>query len=139
MIAGWLANKALGMLIFCIACLAPFLLVGMIVQTVRIDGLDLGGLYLVQGYKAEAASAEHDLDTLRSNQASLRHGLDVCNTSVDSIAKAAGMMTANAKALIDAAAPLRSAAAGAVKVINAIKSTRETCPTADSIFTEGFR
>lgn len=139
MIAGWLAGKASGIIIFCVACLSVVLLPMVIVQTVRIDGLDLGGWYAVQGYKPQLERAQTDLATLHANNAALDHGLNTCNASVDALKKAGDIFTANAQKLIDAANGMASRANTNAAAVAAIKATDAKCPSADAIIGRGFQ
>lgn len=139
MIAAWLAGKASGIIIFCVACLSVILLPMLVVQTVRIDGLDLGGWYAVKGYKPLYEAALVDANTLRSNNAALDHGLNTCNASVDTLKKVGDALAANAQKLIDAANKLASRANSNAAAVAAIKSTDAKCPSASAIIDRGFQ
>lgn len=139
MISSWLAGKISGIIIFCVACLSVILLPMMVVQTVRIDGLDLGGWYAVKGYKPLYEAALVDVTTLRGNNAALDHGLSTCNASVDALKKAGDLFTANAQKLIDAANGLASRANANAAAVHAIKATDAKCPSAGAIIDRGFQ
>lgn len=139
MIEGWLAGKLSGIIIFAVACLSVILLPMVVVQTVRIDGLDLGGWYAVDGYKPLYERALTELVTLRGNNHALEHGLETCNASVDALKKAGDTMTANAQALIAAANGLQPPLAAAAAAVRAMKSSNEKCPVADAIISRGFQ
>lgn len=138
MIAGWLAGKVSGIIIFILACLSIPLFIGMTVQAVRIDGLDLGGWYAVKGYKALYAADEANLVTLRSNQAVLSDGLKTCNASVDALSTAGKRMSDAADRLVAAAAPLLNQSQRAAAAVAAIKATGATCPSVSAIIATGF-
>ncbi len=139
MIAAWLAGKASGMIIFCVACLSVILLPMVIVQTVRIDGLDLGGWYAVKGYKPLYEGLLIENGTLRNNNDVLDRGLKTCNASVDGIAAAGKALTNATAALIAQARAGSQQLVSNAAAIKAIKSTNEKCPVADAILTRGFQ
>lgn len=139
MIASWLAGKASGIIIFCIACLSVVLLPMVVVQTVRIDGLDLGGWYAVEGYKPLYERSLTELVTLRGNNAALDHGLQTCNASVDALKIAGDLLTRNAQKLIAIAGQMQSRLDGNAAAVHAMKSSDAKCPTVDAIIGRGFQ
>ena len=139
MIATWLAGKLSGIIIFCIACLSIILIPAVIVQTVRINGISFFGWYAVDGYKPMFERDEKDLVTYRNNQAALQNGLNICNTSVDNIAKAGKMMTDIAQELADQAKQSAEQLRGNISALQSIKSSDEKCPVADFIIQRGLQ
>lgn len=139
MIAGILADKLWGAVIFFVACLAVVLIPAVVVQTVRIDGLDIFGLYAVKGYRPMYLQDEIDLGTLRQNNDKLTTGIATCNASVDNIKKEGDARTAAANAKIAAAQAQVQGLQSAIDRIKAIKSSKEICPVAGDIIRSGFQ
>lgn len=138
-IGGWLAGKVSGIIIFILACLSIPFFVGMVVQTVRIDGLDLGGWYAITGYKTALATDETALVTLRGNNTVLDAGLKKCNGGVTDVADAAKALHEATAALVAAKEALADQNKKNIAAINAIKSSGEKCPVAESILNAGFQ
>ena len=146
MIAGWLAGKLSGILIFCVACTAPFLLIGCIVFAVQLHGISLFGWHIVDGAIHGREIAEQarddalkDLGIAHGNITNLESGLAQCNASVDKLAANGARMVSVAQQMIDTANGLRGSLAANVAAIRGIKSTDEKCPVADTIIRQAFQ
>ena len=99
----WLGNFLAQKIVAPLA-LAACLILGVIggVQTVRINGVHVFGLALVDGFKPMYEAAISNNITLKANQTTLTAGLATCNSSVAS-AKASGeQMGAAAQLAADA-------------------------------------
>ena len=139
MIAGWLAGKVSGIIIFCVACLSVVLLPMLIVQTIRIDGLDLAGWYVVKGYKPLYEAVSRNNDILKANQVTLQAGLDTCNASVKAAKLAGDKRVSAAQALIAEANKKRDKDDATIAAMRRILSSKEVCAVADTIITTGLQ
>lgn len=139
MIAAWLSGKISGLIIFCLACLSVVLLPMLVVQTVRIDGFDLAGWYVVKGFRPLYLQDENDLKTLRTNQDTLKAGIATCNGSVDALKKIGDARVADAQSKIAAAEGRALSLQAIIIKLENIKSTNEVCPVADQILRAGFQ
>ncbi len=88
---------------------------------------------------AEVIEAKSDLASARANEKTLQAGMDKCNASVDGIKAAGDKLTAAAQSLTDQANKDRAKNTAQFAAIEAIHSTGEKCPVADSIISAGFR
>jgi hypothetical protein len=139
-IAGWLAGKASGIIIFCIACLSIILLPVAVIQTVRINGFAPFGWFTVfEGYKPKLELTLKENATLRSNNAALDNGLKTCNASVDGIAIAGKALTDATNTIVAQKKRERAQLASNIAAMKGVKSSNEKCPVADSIITRGFQ
>lgn len=109
------------------------------VQTVRINGISVFGMYAVQGYKPLLDQADKDLGTYRANQATLQNGLNICNTSVENLGKLGDKVTKLTQQLVDMARQQAEGLRGNIAAIQSIKSSDEKCPVANSILERGFQ
>lgn len=139
MIAGWLAGKISGIIIFLIACLSIVLLPAVVIQTVRINGISVFGWYAVSGYKPLYEADERDLVTLRGNQRELQRGLDTCNASVTSLKTASDALNKATQALIEQRLKEAEQFQSRINAVQAIKSTGAKCPSVDNVFQTGFK
>lgn len=121
------------------AVLAVIFLLCATVQTVRINGISVFGLYALKGYKPMYEADERDLVTLRNNQKALSDGLLTCNASVDALKVAGDKMSAAAQKLVDAAGVVQTQLKGNIAAMKAIKSSDEKCPVGESILLRAFQ
>jgi hypothetical protein len=121
------------------AVLAVIFLLCATVQTVRINGISVFGLYAVKGYKPMYEADEKDLVTLRNNQLVLSNGLLTCNASVDALSAAGKKMSDATQKLVDAAGAVQTQLKGNIVAMKAIKSSNEKCPVAESILLRAFQ
>lgn len=131
-----IADKVLAMIA---AALAIILLLCASVQTVRINGISVFGLYAVKGYKPMWEQDEKDLSTLRDNQKALSAGLMTCNTSVSAMHDLGVQVSAATQKLVDVANGNAQQLQNNVAAIKAIKSSSEKCPVAESILMRAFQ
>lgn len=136
MIEAWLANKLAAPILLGLAIL---LAVGLVVQTVRINGISFFGLYAVDGYKPMYQRAALDIGTLRTNQENLVYAVKICNASVDGLKSAGDLLTAKAQGLADIAKGLQGQLTNNIAAMRAIQSTGEKCPVADAILMRAFQ
>lgn len=139
MIEGWLAGKLSGLVIFAVACLSVVLIPAVVVQTVRIDGLDIFGWYAVDGYRPLYLQAKIDLTTLRGNNRTLEAGITTCNASVDALKRAGDARLADAQRQVEEAATHAADLQRDIARLRAVKSSQEVCPNADMILRAGFQ
>jgi hypothetical protein len=121
------------------AVLAVIFLLCAVVQTVRINGVSVFGLYAINGYKPMWEKDEQDLVTLRDNQKALSAGLLTCSTSVSAMHDIGVKLTDAAQKLVDAANTNAQQLQNNVAAIKAIKSSGEKCPVAESILMRAFQ
>lgn len=156
MIEGWLAGKLSGIIIFAVACTAPFLLVFWIWEAVELHGIEIplplfGHIELVHGAIADKVMAEQardkanaardkalaDLVTSQGNEATLKAGLKTCNDSVADLKKKGEAQQAKAQAAVDAALKAQKGMQSRIAALESIKPTDEKCAVVDQIFTVG--
>lgn len=131
-----IADKALAIVA---AVLAVIFLLCASVQTVRINGISIFGLYAVNGYKPMWEKDEIALVTLRDSQKALSAGLLTCNTSVNAMHDTGVKVSAAAQKLVDVANANAQQLQNNVAAIKAIKSSSEKCPVAESILMRAFQ
>ena len=150
MIATWLAGKLSGLIIFVIACTAPFLLVGFLWEAIALHGIEIpfpiwGPFHLVVGalhardlaYQARD-KALRDLGISQGNVTRLQAGINICNASVDTMKTEGDKRAKAAQDQIDAAVKLAKQLGANLSAVAAIKSSAEACPVADAILHAGF-
>lgn len=110
MIEGWLAGKLSGIIIFCVACMAPIFLVAWIWEAVALHGIEIpfpifGPFHLVDGAIHARELAEHvrdkalaDLKTCHTNTDTLTAALNKSNASIEDLHRQSDMATAAADA-----------------------------------------
>ncbi len=111
-----------------------------------IGGMALLGVGFGSGFyvddrlnQKEISQLSGDLATAKANSATLGKAVDQCNASVDGIAKAGKTLTDAAQHLIDQANADRAKYTAAINAFNAIKSSDEKCPVAQSIIERAFQ
>lgn len=158
MIAGWLAGKLSGIIIFCIACLAPITAIGWGYEAVKLHGIGFDGPFGIHVVLAHGAILDRDnaikdkmtaeadrdrykkdLDTAHKSIGNLQGGLTQCNGSVDKLHDTGTAITAAANKLVIQAAKGQDQLKGNLAAIAAIQSTGEKCPAADAILSRGFQ
>ncbi len=144
MIAGWLASKVWGIVIFLIACLSIILLPAVIVQSVRLNGFDLFGWTISEGwewsegYRPQALRLARENVKLVANNLVLSNGLDKCNIGVTSLEKARTAFQVEAQRFVDLSLRLQKEYADRIHAVNTIKPTDQKCVSVDKIFSAGF-
>lgn len=99
-----------------------------------------GGFALEQHLSQnEIATLSGNLAMARGNETTLGNAVKSCNISVDGIKVAGDKLTAAAQALIDQAAAQAAKFKSNLAAIQAVKSSAEQCPVADSILQAGFQ
>ena len=158
MIAGWLAGKLSGIIIFVMACLMPITAIGWGYEAVKLHGIGFTGpfgIHVVLAHGAildrdnaikDKATAEtardaalRDLATAHKSISNLEGGLGQCNDSIAKLAKTGNAIQDAASKLAALAAKGQDQLKGNLAAVQAIQSTAEKCPAADAIVTRGFQ
>jgi hypothetical protein len=146
MIAGWLAGKVSGLIIFCVACLAIPLAIGLGIQTVRLDGVSLFGWHVIDGALYEKQQAVQARDLALKNYGICQGNEQKLNASIiEQNAKILilGRATANAQAAADEAlkaAQTRTTQLQAAEArILAAKPGADQCKSADTLILESVK
>lgn len=153
MIATWLGGKLSGLIIFAVACTAPFLLIFWIWEAVELHGVVLplpsgfplyGPWEFVHGAIPDRIAAEKardqalkDLGLAQGNEVMLKKGLAMCRASIDGLAAAGKAREDNAQAKVDALLAQMKHYKDRIAALMQIKPTDEKCPVVDQIFTVG--
>lgn len=109
-----------------------------VVQSVRINGFEILGWELSEGYKPMAVRLGNENGRLIGNNLALSSGLDKCNLGVAALEKTRLSLVAAAQKLVDEQLRLQQEYANRVAKLNSIKPTGATCPSVDTIFNTGF-
>lgn len=159
MIATWLAGKISGLIIFCIACLAPILLVGWIWEAVLLHGI--GFTVPVFGWHVTLAHgaiedrdnafrarddalgklkiSESNLATCRGNEGRLQSAINVQNDHVKALADETAAANARAAAALAKAKQSREKAETTATQILNTKPGADLCQSADALILENAR
>ncbi len=145
MIAGWLAGKLSGIIIFCIACAAIPLAIIAGVQTVRLDGFTFLWWHIVEGaIPARDAAikardrALTDLGTCHANVAGLEDKIAIQNGKIADLGKESADAKAKADAAYAALADARKSNAAKIAQIMAAKPGPDQCKSADDLILESL-
>lgn len=138
-LATWFASNIFKLVVVILALIGIVAGPTAVIQTVRIDGLDLAGWYVVKGYRPLYLQDESDLKQSRANEGTLKTGLDACNGSVAKLKQEGDARVAAAQAKVDKAQAGLDAADAAIARMRKIASSKEVCSVADQILRAGFQ
>lgn len=146
MIAGWLAGKISGLIIFAIACLSIPLAIAAGIQTVRLDGISLFGWHLVDGAIYAEQQAEHardralqDLGVCHTNVKTLQASIDLQNGHIKDLGDKTAAAGAKADAALKDAATKSQQLTQLAQKILAAKAGADQCKSADALILESVQ
>lgn len=143
MIAAWLTNKALTIVLVICAILGVIMTPVAAIQTVRLDGVSLFGWHLIDGalHGRDVANAARDralsdLHTCHDNTKGLQASIDAQNAEILKMGADSDAATKRAADALAKAMAGRSAAKDALARIAAAMPGADACKSADALILE---